>query len=119
MGSPTKQKLAASLIEEPFLRPVRVRYVQPFKPLIGVFNRALDCRLVPQNVLGIEACRFGIGPVLSLLVPVYVPLFSLFTFVEGEIRGTFGPEMNRFAVVYDGFKFLVFSGGWSDYHLHM
>ena len=63
---------APSLPPFQFLRPVLVRYVQPFKPLIGVFDRRLDRRLVPQNVLGAEARGVGVGPVFVFAVAFYI-----------------------------------------------
>ncbi len=85
--------------------------MQPFKPLTGVFNGRLDRRLVPQNVLGVEASGFGIGPVLVLSVPVYIPLFALSVFVKGEIRGALGPKMNGFLLSMTAWNFLSCLGG--------
>ena len=36
------------------LRPVLVRYVHTLEPLVGILDRALNRRLVPHKVLGIE-----------------------------------------------------------------
>ena len=89
------------------LRPVLVRYVQPFKPLIGVFDRRLDRRLVPQNILGIEARGLGISPVFVLLVAVYIFIFALCVFVKCEIRHASGPEMNGSVVINDRLEFFI------------
>ena len=100
------------------LRPVLVRYVEPLKPLIGVFDRRLDRRLVPQNVLGVEACGLGVGRVLALSVPVYIPLLTLFILVQGEVRGASSPEVNGFLVIYHRLIFFVRAPGWRDLDLH-
>ena len=89
------------------LRPVLVRYVQPFKPLIGVFDRRLDRRLVPQNVFSVEACGSGVGPVLVLSVAIYIQRFTGFVFVKGEIGGALGPEVNGSFTVDGSLKFFA------------
>ena len=91
------------------LRPVLVSYVHPLESLIGVIDGALDRGFVPQYVFGVEAGGLRVGPVFAFSVSGYVPLFPLFVFVDGKIRGALGPKVNGFRVVNYSLEFFVLS----------
>ena len=100
------------------LRPVLVSYTHSLEPLIGIFNRPLNRGLVPQSVFGIESGSLRVGPVLVLPVSIRIPLLSLFTFVEGEIRGASRPKVDDFIVIYRRFILFVRALGGRDFNVY-
>ena len=71
-------------------------------------------------MFGPEArCLYSfLSPVLSWLVPFYIPVLPLFLSMGSEVFVALSPEVNSFTIYDDGVLF-VFLLGLLEYHFHL